>query len=51
MSPHTLHNEDVAEKEGKAAKLDMSYEDAVRLMLSTPPPKRKKKAAKKKADK
>jgi hypothetical protein len=32
----------------KPLKLDMSYEDAVRVMLNTPPPKRKKKAAKKK---
>jgi hypothetical protein len=35
-------------KDDKPLKIDMSYEDAVRLMLSTPPPKRKKKAAKKK---
>jgi hypothetical protein len=35
-------------KSDKPLKLDMSYEDAVRLVLSTPLPKRKKKAAKKK---
>jgi hypothetical protein len=31
----------------KPLKINMSEEDAVRLMLNTPPPKRKKKPAKK----